>query len=121
MRTVGWLALGVMSLGLPAQAAGEEGDLSSRSKALAARAHEAPHAAAPFTHAQDPLEFFPFAAANEAPGHITACADRAMCYDARLGNFVYRGARGYMPRIQGLTAEGVGLRHDRLILRYSFR
>lgn len=121
MRTVGWMAVAMISLGMPAQAAGEEADLSARSKALAARTHEAPQAAAPFTHAQDPLEIFPFSAANELPARPLSCTERAVCYDARVGNIVYRGARGYMPRIQGLTAEGVALRHDRLVLRYSFR
>jgi hypothetical protein len=38
--------------------------------------------------------------------------------DRRL---VYRPARGYMPRFEGLRAESVSLRRDRLVLKYSFR
>lgn len=121
MRTMRWVAVGVILLGTPVHAAGDEGDLSARSRALAAKSLEAPRASAPFVRQQDPLELFPFSAASEAPGRALACADRTVCYDARHGNVVYRGARGYMPRVDGLTAEGVALRHDRLILRYSFR
>ena len=51
------------------------------------------------------------------------CADglTPVCYDLRDRGVVYRGAREFMPRVQGLTPDGVALRHDRLILRYTFR
>ncbi len=113
-----WLALVVTSLAM--QAPGEEGDLSSRSKALAGKPLDA-HATAPFAHAQDPFELFPFTPANEVPARTVSCAARTVCYELGYGSVVYRGARGYMPRIDGLTPEGVVVRHDRVILRYTFK
>ena len=36
------------------------------------------------------------------------------------GKIVYRGAREYMPKIDGLRAESISLRRNRFILKYSF-
>jgi hypothetical protein len=121
MRTVKWLSMGVMSLALPAWAAGDEPDLSARTRALAVKSLEIPQASAPFLRSQDPLEQMPFAVPADLAGPSLSCGNRAMCYDARQHNLVYRGARGYMPRIDGFTAEGLALRRDRLILRYTFK
>jgi hypothetical protein len=45
----------------------------------------------------------------------------AFCYDAAARRLVYRGGRRLMPSFEGLTAEGISVRHDRIVLRYSFR
>jgi hypothetical protein len=102
--------------------AAEEGDLSTRSRALAAKSFES--AQAPFmqrseTAAAPLFSTVPQAHVNDAAG----CAPQStgLCYDGGHGQLVYRGARGYMPRIEGLTPESVTLRRSRLILRYSFR
>jgi hypothetical protein len=45
----------------------------------------------------------------------------ALCYDTVDRRVVYTGARPYMPQFEGLRAESVSLRHDRVTLKYSFR
>jgi hypothetical protein len=44
-----------------------------------------------------------------------------LCYDLADRRIVYRPARQYLPRIEGLKAEGVSLRRDKLVVKYSFR
>jgi len=44
-----------------------------------------------------------------------------LCYDLKEARLVYKPARAYMPSISGLRAESISLRHDRIILKYSFR
>jgi len=44
-----------------------------------------------------------------------------VCYDLKDGRIVYKPARHFMPEISGLRAESISLRHDRVILKYSFR
>lgn len=50
--------------------------------------------------------------------------DRAastVCYDMGERRIVYRKGRKYMPEIDGLRAESISLRRDRIIFKYSFR
>jgi hypothetical protein len=115
------MAIAAFAAGASAQAA-DEADLSARSHAMAARSVDPPAQAAPFSGRADPM----VSILRAQPGAVergVGCADAfsAVCYDARDRGLVYRGARGLMPHVQGLTAEGVALRHDRVILRYSFR
>ena len=102
--------------------AADEADLSTRSRALAAKSFDAVQA--PFTQRPEvaaPLfSTVPPARVNDTGG----CAPQStqgLCYEGGHGQLVYRGARGYMPRIEGLTPESVALRRGKLILRYSFR
>ena len=44
-----------------------------------------------------------------------------VCYDLTAGRVVYRGARAYMPTIEGLTPDSVSLRHNRVTFKYSFK
>jgi len=67
-------------------------------------------------------------AAQEAPvahdDRFNAACDYSQgvfCYDALGKRLVYRTGRHFMPSFQGLTAEGISVRHDRIVLRYSFR
>ncbi|HEY2629640.1 MAG TPA: hypothetical protein VGI57_10960 [Usitatibacter sp.] len=55
-------------------------------------------------------------------GPQAACSNSAssVCFDARDGRIVYRGAREYMPRMNGLSAESVSVRHNAIVFKYSF-
>lgn len=103
--------------------AADEADLSGRPRGFSAKSAESANATAPFVAHVDPAGALPLSAPAAATERGVPCADglSTLCYDARNRGFVYRGAREYMPRMQGFTPEGVALRHDRLILRYSFR
>jgi hypothetical protein len=121
MRKSAWLGVAALAFGASAHAA-DETDLSTRSHALAAaRSLEIAPGSAPFAGHADSLNTT-FRASPGAAERVP-CADgfAAVCYDARDRGVVYRGARDYMPRVQGFTPEGVALRHDRVIFRYSFR
>lgn len=98
-------------------------DLSTKSRSLAA-ASSTHGATAPFVaRARDPLPELMLRDEREGPGQRGGCehSARDLCYERSDGRFVYRPAREFMPRIDGLTPESVSLRHNRLILRYSFR
>ncbi|HET7404029.1 MAG TPA: hypothetical protein VFJ62_19685 [Usitatibacter sp.] len=103
--------------------AADEADLSTRSRALAAKSFDA--AQAPF--AQRPEAAIAPLFSTVPPAHVDdagGCAPQstqALCYEGVRGQLVYRGAREYMPRLEGLTPESVALRRGKLILRYSFR
>jgi hypothetical protein len=121
MKCSACLAIVVLALGASAHAA-DDSDLSARSHAVAAaKSLEAAPGPAPFIGHADSL-MSTFRGSNGAVERVP-CADgfAAVCYDARDRGLIYRGARDYMPHVQGFTPEGVALRHDRLILRYTFR
>lgn len=107
-------------LGLPAHAA-EGGELALRSQGLVA-----PSASmslkAPFRSGRDPMPEMLLRQEIENRGPRGACenATTDLCYDMRDGRVVYRRARAYMPRIDGLTPESVSLRRDRIVFKYSF-
>jgi hypothetical protein len=102
--------------------AADDADLSTRSRALAAKSFDA--AQAPF--AQRPEVTTPLFS-TAPPSHVNdagGCAPQSaqsLCYEGVHGQLVYRGAREYMPHVEGLTPESVALRRGRLILRYSFK
>lgn len=63
----------------------------------------------------------PEASARErGTGRATCSGDAALCYDGAERRVVFRGARRYMPQIDGLRAESVSLRRDRIVFKYSF-
>ena len=51
----------------------------------------------------------------------SGCTLRDVCYEAAQGRLVYRGARRYMPAWPGMSPEGISVKRDRLVLRYSFK
>ena len=108
----------------PAFACASEGlDLATKSKSMAAASAQAV-SPAPAVPGRDPLPELLMRAENEQralAGHGCRQAATDLCYDLRDGRVVYRGARQYMPRIDGLRAESVSLRHDGFVLRYSFK
>lgn len=112
----------VASLGLPALAA-EGVEMSLRSRSLAAAsAASAKNADAPFRAGRDPLPEMILTEELERRGPRGNCETSTtdLCYDLRDGRVVYRRAREYMPRIDGLTAESISVRRDRVIFKYSF-
>jgi hypothetical protein len=60
---------------------------------------------------------------QERRGPRGACefSARDLCYDLADGRVVFRPARAYMPKIDGLTAENVTLRSNRVVFKYSFK
>ncbi len=125
MRRALIVATILASLAAPALAA-EGVELSIRSKSMAASVTSAvpsKNAEAPFRVARDPLPDFFAPEEEQRKGLKSACENNAasFCYDMVDRRVVYRPARAYMPQIEGLRAESVSLRSDRLILKYSFR
>lgn len=115
--------LAAASLAAPAQAS-EDFDFSMKSKSVAASSSSVPakNAQAPFRVARDPLPELLMMEEQERRGPSGACQNAAtsVCYDVAEGKIVYRGARQYMPKIDGLRPESMSLRRGRLTLKYSF-
>jgi hypothetical protein len=119
------VATAFLSLAFPAQANDlVDPSLSLKSKVLAAAgAPSTKQAEAPFTIAHDPLPQLLMTEEQDRRTVRATCeaAARDLCFDASDGRIVYRGARNYMPRIEGLTPESVSVRSNRVMLKYSFR
>ena len=114
-----------LSLALAAQA-NDGFEPSLRTKALDAAASGGfvtKHADAPFTAGHDPLPQLMRLEEQERHGSRGTCdtSSRDLCYDLADARIVYRPARNYMPGVQGLTAESISLRRNRLVFKYSFR
>lgn len=110
------------SLGLTAQA--NEPDVSLKNKALASAGVSASTKAdAPFTYGRDPMPQMLMQEEQERRGPRGTCeaAARDLCFDAADGRVVYRPARKYMPQFDGLRAESIALRANRITFKYSFR
>jgi hypothetical protein len=102
--------------------ASEGVELSVKSRTMAADGEPAREAQAPFRHARDPMPELVLRDEQERRGPLGGCENAAgsVCYDAGSGKIVYRGAREYMPKLDGLTAESISLRRGRVTLKYSF-
>ncbi len=104
-------------------------ELSLRTKALASAsmapsASVAPKSDAPFAAGRDPLPQLLLLEEQERRGPNGAGCEftaRDVCYDLTAGRVVYRGARAFMPAIEGLTPESVSLRSSRVTFKYSFK
>jgi hypothetical protein len=117
----------ILSLAFAAEA-NDTGELSLRSKALVSATapsftYTPHHTDAPFANSRDPLPQMLLLEEQQAHATKSACESTArdLCYDLTEGRVVYRGARGYMPTMAGLSPEGVALRRNRIVFRYSFR
>jgi len=122
MRRSSWIAAALSALGLAAHA-GDDVDLSLKSKAIASAA-STKVAVAPFAVAHDPLPALMQLEAREMRGPRGACDNttRDLCYDLADGRIVYRPARRYMPSLgRDFTPENVSLRPNRIIFKYSFK
>ena len=98
-------------------------ELSLKTRALASAGVSTKQADAPFTYGRDPMPQLIMLEEQERRGPKAGCEFAAsdLCYDLAERRVVYRPARQYMPKIDGLTAENVSLRHNRIIVKYSFR
>ena len=110
--------------GLPAWAA-EGVELSGRAKSLAVASAVPPakQAEAPFTRGgRDPMPELLLRDELERRGPAGACESTgtSLCYDLADGRIVYRPARAYMPKFDGLRAESISLRRDKVVFKYSF-
>ena len=125
----------ILSLAFAAEA-NDTGEISLRSKALAsaASAISAPsfpmpaqssprRGDAPTASGRDPLAQLLLLEEQEDRSPKAACETTArdFCYDLAQRRVVYRAARQYMPSVAGLSPEGVSLRHNRVVLTYSFK
>ena len=112
-------------LGLAAMAQAAEGvDIAGKGRVQAVAAAVPQTGEAPFARGIDPYaDLFSVSTVAAAPlaGSVCERNRHRLCYDAAERRVVYRAAADYMPRVEGLTAESISLRHDRLILKYSFR
>jgi hypothetical protein len=118
------VATALISLAALAAQANDGVELSLRSKTLAAAAIiPAKQADAPLQAGRDPLPELMMRDEQErrGPGGSCAVSTSTLCYDLADRRVNFRSARQYMPQFDGLRAESVSLRHDRLILKYSFR
>lgn len=122
MRRLLVVAAVIASVCLPAVAS-EGVDLSNRARSsAAASAVVLKQAEAPFRN-RDPLPELLMHEEQERRLPNGACQHNAtaLCYDLADRRIVYRPARHYMPQFEGLRAESVSLRHNRVVLKYSFR
>lgn len=82
-------------------------------------------AEAPFRTGRDPMPELLLRAEQEAraggPSGSCEMSATALCYDMVDRRVVYRSARRYMPQFDGLQAESVSLRRDRIVLKYTFK
>jgi hypothetical protein len=125
MRRSLWVTLILAALGVNAQANdGMESTLKSRAIASASKSAVVTSLSqAPFTQVRDP---FPEMILRDERAHRVSrgtCqhSGQDLCYDLADRRIVYRPIRQYMPKFQGLTAENVSLRRDRIVIKYSFR
>ena len=121
-----------LSAALAAHAGGTE-ELSIHAKSLASAAALSLTAAPPLARPADapfvaarPRDLVPEMLLHEemerrAPGAGCEASATDLCYDLKEARLVYKPARAYMPAISGMRAESISLRHDRIVLKYSFR
>jgi hypothetical protein len=122
MRRSSWIAAVVPALGLAAYA-GDDVDLSMKSKAVASAA-STKVTVAPFAAARDPLPAMMVHEERVARGPRGACEASTLdlCYDLGEARIVYRPARRYMPSLgRDFTPESVSLRPNRIVFKYSFK
>ena len=111
----------IASAAFPVQA-NEGVELSNKVRTLAA-ASTSKVAEAPFRTARDPMPEILMREEQERRLPKGGCEQNAttLCYDLADRRVVYRPARLLMPQFEGLRAESVSLRHDKVVLKYSFR
>ncbi len=103
---------------------GVEASIAARSLASAAAgAIPAKQADAPFRPGRDPMPEMILREELARRGMNGSCENAVtdLCYDLNDARVVYRPARRYMPSVDGLRAESISLRRDKIVLKYSFR
>jgi len=108
-----------------AAGANEGVELSAKARSSAAAgALGVKQADAPFRTGRDPLPELLLRAEQESrvgPSGACDASTTALCYDMADRRVVYRPARQYMPKFDGLQAESISLRRDRIVFKYSFQ
>ena len=114
-----------VSLALPARANDVLDSLKNRALASAAAPVAKQSVDAPFTVTRDPLPVLLMQEEQDrrsVRGGSCEAAARDLCFDAADGRIVYRSARKFMPKFEGLTPESMSVRGgNRVTLKYSFR
>lgn len=67
------------------------------------------------------MELKPKSSTVEFVGSSREAQARFALYDFADGRILFVPAREYMPKVDGLTAEGVSLRRDMVRFKYSFK
>ena len=129
MRHAIAVSIALAGLALPAQA--QEGiELARRAKSLASSAAMAnPPAVAKSSGGIAEAAFF--LSPTEAPVALPADPRRPradceitasdLCFDTRERHTVYRGAREYMPKVDGLTPESMSMKRSGIVFKYTFK
>ena len=117
--------LTALSLG----AVANDGGFELRTKALASAGANASVSATSYAkpestpYGRDPIATLVHLESTPgSAGPSASCANTAssVCYDATGGRIVYRGAREYMPKMSGFSADSVSVRHNAVIFKYTF-
>lgn len=110
------------STAVPAGAS-EGVDLQGRARLSAAASAVSARKAEALFRSQDPLPELLMHEEQERrlPGGACQHNATALCYDLADRRVVYRPARRFMPQFEGMRAESVSLRQNRIVLKYSFR
>ena len=128
-----WMWGGTLLAVSLAAAAANDGPVELRTKALAAAASTSVLAGpmsgpahrldAPFMPAtHDPMPVILQEEEQVQRASVGRCdGATALCYDAIDGRLVYRGARQYMPKVDGLSADSVSLRRNTVVFKYTFK
>ena len=129
MRHAIAVSIALAGLAFPAQA--QEGiELARRAKSLASSAAMAnpPVVAKPGAWAADAAALL---SSFEAPVALPADLRRPradceitasdLCFDTRERHTVYRGAREYMPKVDGLTPESMSMKRSGIVFKYTFK
>ena len=102
-------------------AAEDANTLTLRSKSAIATA--VPHRSAPYALPVGEPEREPLFSprdARETHSRSSCESKRDLCFDSASGRIVYKPARQFMPGIPGLQAEGISLKRDKLVFKYTF-
>ena len=92
-------------------------------KPKSAIATAVPHRWAPYVQPSGEPEREPLFAPKdlrENQSRSSCDSGRDLCYDGASGRIVYKPARQFMPGLPGLQAEGISLKRDRFVFKYSF-
>ena len=76
------------------------------------------------TYARDPMQVLvqiDTPVGSSGPQLGCGATGSSVCYDTTDGRIVYRGAREYMPKMQGFSPESISVRHNVIVFKYSFR
>ena len=123
-RSIWFTALTALSLG----AAANDG-VELRTKALASAGAASSVSATNYvktdaaSYGRDPIATLVHMESTPgSTGPSAACSNTvsSVCYDATGGRIVYRGAREYMPKMNGFSADSISIRHNAVIFKYTF-